>query len=552
MPFPSISSILAGLVAAGAASPLHSTIARRSSSIAVTSEAPASYGIPLESFVAFSIEFSSFPDFAGNLSAPNTFSNNLLNNLGNLIGTKPYIRVGGNTQDYAVFDSTLDQPLVGIVDPAKSPDYPTTITIGPAYFESYLTWPGTKYIHGFNLGRNSTAARAGLIDSVRYACKALEDGRLLYWELGNEPDLFKTSAQGPVRPSNWTEQDYVDEWLHWSRAIKTAMEEPCPNLASNDSYKYYAPSFAGTSNSLNPIVTWQDGLDTDKDIAVITTHNYISGATVPGVTLQGTLMNHSSNIASIAKQLNESRLLAALPYDLEPDLPFIMGETNSLYNQGRPGLSNTFGAALWGVDFNLWCATNNISRVHMHQGTNYRYQSWQPIDTNITSKGTKAPYYGNIAVAAFLGDIVTSTPSVVNLPLSNEEESAYAAYVNGKLTRLIVINMMEYNNTDYNSNYTDDYPRPVEQYTFQLPRESCGSVGLQRLMANGSDAITGVTFDAYSYNYELQNGLPVLMHNVTRGETAEVGWDGELCVGVPRSSAVIIHFDEENHGHGWM
>jgi len=88
-------------------------------------------------------------------------------------------------------------------------------------------------------------------------------------------------------------------------------------------------------------------------------------------------MNHSSNIASISKQLNESRLLAALPYDLEPDLPFIMGETNSLYNQGRPGLSNTFGAALWGVDFNLWCATNNISRVHMHQGTNYRYQFGQ-------------------------------------------------------------------------------------------------------------------------------------------------------------------------------
>ena len=35
---------------------------------------------------------------------------------------------------------------------------------------------------------------------------------------------------------------------------------------------------------------------------------------------------------------------------------------------------------------------------------NYRYQSWQPVDTNnITSNGTKAPYYGSITVAAFLG-----------------------------------------------------------------------------------------------------------------------------------------------------
>jgi hypothetical protein len=49
-----------------------------------------------------------------------------------------------------------------------------------------------------------------------------------------------------------------------------------------------------------------------------------------------------------------------------------MGETNSLYNQGKPGLSNSFGAALWGIDFNLYCASVGIRRVHMHMGTNYR------------------------------------------------------------------------------------------------------------------------------------------------------------------------------------
>lgn len=74
----------------------------------------ASAPIP-EAFVSYSIEFAFFPDFAGgmhiplawpnpanigtgNCPSPNVFSNNLLNNLGNLTGTKPYIRVGGNTQ----------------------------------------------------------------------------------------------------------------------------------------------------------------------------------------------------------------------------------------------------------------------------------------------------------------------------------------------------------------------------------------------------------------------------------------------------------------------
>ncbi|OQO13070.1 hypothetical protein B0A48_02534 [Cryoendolithus antarcticus] len=500
-------------------------------------------GVPLQPFVSYSIEFSSFPDFAGDLANPNTFSNNLLNNLGAFTGIKPLIRVGGNTQDYAVFNKSLDTALVGIVDPAKSPDYPTTITIGPKYFESYLTWPNTRYVHGFNLGRNGSVARQGLIDSVAYACKALEGGKLAFWELGNEPDLFKTSAQGPVRPANWNEQSYVDEWLYWTRAIRTALEKACPDLATDELYKFYAPSFAGTSNSLNPITTFEDDLDQDKDIAIISSHNYISGATVPGVTLQGTLMNHTSTVASIAKQLNESRLLAALPHDLNPDLPFILGETNSLYNQGRPGLSNTFGATLWGVDFNLWCVASNIQRVHMHQGTNYRYQSWQPVETNITAKGTKAPYYGNVAVAAFLGDLTNSAklPSVVNIPLPSEREAAYVSYVSGKLAKLIVIQMEEYNTTAGN-NFTNDYPRPVVQYDFQLPRGVQGKYAVERLSANGSDAITGVTYDGYSYNYELNNGLPVLQNNVTRGQTVKVGRRGKLSLEVPRSSAVIVCF----------
>ncbi|KAF2769923.1 hypothetical protein EJ03DRAFT_292377 [Teratosphaeria nubilosa] len=535
-------SAFAAIIAAPSA--LGAKLPRNDSIVIVSSTAPSDAGRPLEAFVSFSIEFSSFPDYAGHQASPNTFSNNLLDNICHFAGTKPYIRVGGNTQDYAIFNSTLDVASVGIVNPAISSDYPTTLTIGPKYFDSYNTWPGTRFVHGFNLAKNSTSDRHALLESVPFACKALEGGKLLLWELGNEPDLYKTSAQGRVRPPNWKEADYVDEWVNLTRAIKTAMKGQCPNLASVSSYKYYAPSFAGTNNSLDPLRTWEDGLDTDKDIAVISSHNYISGATSPGVTLQGTLMNHSSIVASVAKQLNESHLLAALPENLQPGLPFILGETNSLYNEGRPGLSNTFGAALWGVDFNLWCATNNISRVHMHQGTNYRYQAWQPVDTNITSKGTKAPYYASLTVAAFLGNLRDSTPSIVNLPLPSEQESAYAAYVGGELARLIIVNLQGYNASDYNSEYINNYARPVEQYTFQLPSSVVGSVNLRRLMANGSDAITGVTFDGYSYNYELGNGLPVLLQNVTRGETAHVGQNGMLKVGVPRSSAVIVDFGD--------
>jgi len=76
---------------------------------------------------------------SGNKSLPNAFSNNLLNNLGNFTGTKPHIRVGGNTQDYALYNASLETAINGTFNLAKSADYPTTIFIGPSYFESYST-----------------------------------------------------------------------------------------------------------------------------------------------------------------------------------------------------------------------------------------------------------------------------------------------------------------------------------------------------------------------------------------------------------------------------
>ncbi len=60
-------------------------------------------------------------------------------------------------------------------------------------------------------------------------------------------------------------------------------------------------------------------------------------------------------------------------------------------------------------------------------------------------------------------------------------------------------------------------------------------------MANGSDAITGITFDGYSYNYELEQGNPVLLNNVTRGEVLQVANDGTVSIDVPWSSAAVLN-----------
>lgn len=61
-------------------------------------------------------------------------------------------------------------------------------------------------------------------------------------------------------------------------------------------------------------------------------------------------------------------------------------------------------------------------------------------------------------------------------------------------------------------------------------------------MAGGSDAITGVTFDGYSYAHDLKEGKPVRLSNITVGEKATVK-KGAVTVTLPASSGAIINLD---------
>ncbi|KAF9869619.1 glycoside hydrolase family 79 protein [Colletotrichum karsti] len=502
---------------------------------------PESASAVFDAFLSYSLEFVFFPDFAGNKSSPNKFSDNLLVNLGNLQGKRPHIRVGGNTQDYALYDESLPYAVNGSYDFDRSRDYPTTIHIGPSFFESYSTFPDTKFTHGFNLGLggNRSEGWETLVATVPLACKAIGVDNLDVWEYGNEPDLFSTSAQGPVRPPSWNESIYVDQWLNGTREIASILAEACPEFPPP---VFMAPSNAGTANRLRAPAQWAAGLNADDNIVLFSSHNYISGAESPGVTLQGTLMNHTKSVQSVQAHEREYANITSRFDDVPPQ---ILGEHNSLYNQGKPGLSNSFGAALWGVDFNLYAATVGIKRVHLHMGTDYRYASWQPVDTETTSIGTKAPYYGNIAIAAFInpGSPSSDTISVAHVPLAddNERSSAYAAYQGSDLTRLLVINLEAYNSTIGGTGTSPDPDapeRPTFQYTFEVPWED-GTAKVQRLHANGSDAISGITWDGWSYNYELDEGKPVRLDNVTVGETVVIK-DGQVQVGVAASEAVIL------------
>ncbi|KAL3427446.1 glycoside hydrolase family 79 protein [Phlyctema vagabunda] len=511
--------------------------------LSTTMEPVNSFPPVLEAFVSFAIEFAFFPDFAGNATSPNTFSDNLLNNIAEISGTKPFIRVGGNTQDYALYNSSLPVAVEGTYNYTASQNYPTQVTIGPSYFESYNTWPDVKFIHGFNMGlANTPVGWESLVQTISLACKALQNGNLLWWEYSNEADLYPTSPARILRTGDWNYTTFLDEWRNGTSAIKQEINASCPNLTSNASYGYVGPSYA--YRGLDPVATFENGLNENGSIKLITMHHYMGDAREAGASLQGTLMNHTSVVDRLGSQLKEEIINlsnATLVNSLAPNtqIPMILGEANSMANnnQGPTGLLNVFGNALWTMDYMLYCAVLGISRVHMQLGTDFRYSSWQPVTTANTSISTLPPYYGNIAVAAFMGNISDQPPQIVGIGLPTEYEAAYAAYTDESLARIALINLRAYN-TSSDSAPTD---RPHRKYTLNVELKDGKEVGIQRLLANGSDVQTGITWDGWSYEYDLDEGRPVRLPNITVDETVLVV-NGQIQVTVLDSSAVILNF----------
>ncbi|USW58048.1 Putative glycosyl hydrolase, all-beta, glycoside hydrolase superfamily, beta-glucuronidase [Septoria linicola] len=450
---------------------------------------------PLEHFLSYSIEFSSFADFAGNRSNPNTYSYNLilLSNIAKYAGSQPLVRVGGNTQDLTLFNASQKSAV-----------------------QQYFQCPESR-LSGKSDDRTGIlrVVSDALLDSVPYACRALRD-RFYGWELGNEPDFYALPISGPNPPrgSGRNEEQYAAEWLEWPRKIRSQVQKACPDLAKDSVYKYLAPSLAGSPALINfsAAKIFSAGLDSDNTVGILSQHKYIAARGQPGITLQGTLINHTSNKRAVNELLAVSASIQNIP--------------NKNFSPSQPQ-SRTFQTRM-----------ESVAGICIKAPTTaIKPGSPSKPGTQLGGPKPHGPCYGNIATSAFLGDLTKSRPQVVDLGLQRFDESAYASYVNGKLAKIAVINLREYNASADNASKTSA-GRPSKSYTFQLPR-GCRGASVQRLSANGSDAITGVTFDGFSYAAELNEGRPVRLNNVTRGESVAVR-KGELTIQVPNSGAVIL------------
>lgn len=88
-------------------------------------------------------------------------------------------------------------------------------------------------------------------------------------------------------------------------------------------------------------------------------------------------LNHDAGRNLVAPFLNSSRIAQ------EVGKPFIMFETNTASCGGFPGISDSFGAGLWALDYGLTMAASNFSGAMLHVGGQNVYYNVSVLILNL-------------------------------------------------------------------------------------------------------------------------------------------------------------------------
>lgn len=109
-----------------------------------------------------------------------TATTQCLSNWKDLTGIWPPIRIGGTTQDRALYDSSISAYVVYSV--SSPSDAPASLTFGSSFMTLAGSYDGSVVV-GLNRGKNQIQ---NTIDAAKVAVSEVKN--LLAIELGNEPE----------------------------------------------------------------------------------------------------------------------------------------------------------------------------------------------------------------------------------------------------------------------------------------------------------------------------------------------------------------------------
>ncbi|EHL00822.1 hypothetical protein M7I_3213 [Glarea lozoyensis 74030] len=198
-------------------------------------------------------------------------------------------------------------------------------------------------------------------------------------------------------------------------------------------------------------------------------------------------MSHSGIVNNMKKF--KADVAAAMAVGKE----YVLGETNSVSGGGAAGVSPTFGAALWTMDYVLHASVLNIRRTYFHHGTvGLCYYCWW----GRYSMG--APYYGAYAAQ----EAMANGSYIAQLDNGSSAYAGYVIYDSASKPLRVMLYNSEY--------YAGSGTRVASNFTLSGIKSS--SVKAKRLTAaTGTETFetTTVTNGSVTFSIAASEALPI-------------------------------------------
>ena len=463
----SLLRILAGVAAASYAARRARAGPEVAASVAVSYDQTGRI-IP-ENFIGLSYE-------SAVLASPNYLSprNPALHGLLRALGPGAVLRLGGNTSESTTWRGTSNASETFVITPAAIDAL--------AELVKALNW---QLIYGLNLARGTPEAAA---EEAAYVARAV-GSRLLAFQIGNDPDGF--GRWSAVRPQTYDFQAFLAEWRQFYTAIRARL--PTAPFAG--------PDIVAEQKWIRPFIE-----AVGDDLILVTRHYYADGpAGAPQISLARLLNSAPQAKAMLAEMRSISE---------SSRLPFRIAETNSVFNEGQPGLSDTIGSALWGIEFMLQVAEAGGQGVNFHTGD---AKAYTPIGPGPNGHVARPLYY---AMLMFNEAVRGASMLPAQLVAPGLNMAAYALKVADGTLKVCLIN------------------KGLERGA-RVGIESgrnFSSASLLRLTAPAAEAKTEVTLGGSAVG---ESGL------WSPQPLKTVSWRSNAYVEVAAASAVIVHLSRQ-------
>lgn len=442
--------------------------------------------------VSWSIQNRDLPIFART-----SLLSNLFKSLSTNIGTGQSVRLGGGESDKTTYGSDITITAQKYRSGYYGAQAQGNVTLGPNYFASFKDKyvPDTRYIWCLNL-INTTNDFEAAISTAAGVLEYLGD-ELDLFEIGNEADFYGSKG---YRDSNWDASMMLPEWNH----IADEVQKNSPDKT----IRFMAGGFANPANTVTE----------DFDIPGIIAAGFRSPR-IPWYSMHLYPQSGCSDAVTIAPLL-EHNTLSSILSNYIPQVSaaesvgaqFAIGETNTVSCVGRPGISDTFAAALWLVDYVLFAATIGIRRVYFHSTTTGSYSPIIPInyssDSQNYSSGVLPLSYG----AYFVSEVLSFNDTLLVTQIEGGNDTDYSSYSiwdeTNNLRKIVFLNLQSHNSSVGGTNpavpdteiYSSPDTRPSTRVTVSTPWEPGRELSLIRLQAPGSNSKSQVNVSSFTFS----------------------------------------------------